>query len=232
MNLTANSIKKEQRKTEDKDHITGYIEAVKIGKVTLIADKSINLTNYGADDIIERRKGLFSFFESKEKTKFKLYKTKTCIEDWILPSITESIQEAFNHVISIGQITAEEKLAYYTAKAINIIICGGVTSLFVKTKYKGEQKDIMYVDKIQVYREVKYSAIEMKGAFKKYLPDVFNNIKSIQEFPNNKIELLTLTPEEEAIMTMLKKQWKAIPVSDIHNLDGIQQKIQAYHELE
>ena len=225
-------IKSATEKITNEGYIIGYLEAIKTGKKVFIADNTIEITSKEPDEVLSRPVGLLGIFMPKEKTKFKLYREKNCIEDLIRPSIAGSMNEAFNHAVETMQVTAEEKLAFKTVKAINIVVCGGAITVLAKSVYKKKQEDVTYVDKVQISREIKYSANEMKNAFKKHLSDVYENVKTIQEFPNAKMELLLLEPAEEELMTMLKRQWKAIPGPQIHTLDKIQQKITAYKELE
>ena len=219
-----------KRKTELENCIVGYIEVEKVGKKVFIMGEAIDLTEIKEKKIRIKPK-LFDFLKKKEDRLFKVYREKISIEDRLRKSIKESLNGSFVHAVETMQVKENQKLAFITAKAINIIIAGSTTTLFVKSEFKGEEKDINYTNNIEIYRELTYLPIEMKAAFKKHLPEVYENIKTIQEFPNVEMEKLFLTKEEDALMNMLKRKWKAISSKEIAVLDEIQQKITAYKEL-
>ena len=212
-----------------KDIIVGYIDATKTGKVFSIEDKGIALKTIEKDKILELKPGIIGLFKPKKTTHFCLYKERTIIEKKLRPSIRKSMEDAFLSYNEKNEEKQKEKLAFFIVKGVNLI--QNSTTLFVNSQYKKKQEDITYVKTIQIYREKKYSPFEMVTAFKQCLPEVFEAIKKIQAFPNSDMQLLFLTKEEEALMTMLKTKWEIIPIKNTKIVQSILEKIEADEEI-
>ena len=219
-------------KNKKDNSITGYVEIEKIGKRIFMLNGALELDNIDKDKEVKIKNSILSLFTPKEKKSITLYKERSFINEKLRESVKESLEKAFEYAISIGQVDKKHKLAYMTVKAINIIIKETSSVLFVMSNYDKEQKDTIYVDNMKIIREIKYSAIEMKDAFKKQLIEVYENIREIQTFPNGDIEKLFLTKPEDDMIKMLKRGWKTIPMKDIPILHSIQEKIAAHKELE
>lgn len=227
--MSAKPIKKEKPKPEMK---LGHIQIDKIGKKTFISgiNKEIESVDRDFEYRIEQR--FFDFLKKKEEYLIPLYKDKTFISKCIRPSIMKSLEEAFNHAKSITSVNENHRLAYLTLRAINIIIKECSTVYAVGSTFKEEQADVNYVSNFKIFRKVNYNALEMQEMLRESMPEVYDNIKKIRNFPNVNIPDLILNPEEEAVMNMIKQSWKTLPVAkSVAIINTIQRRIEALEQI-
>ena len=220
-------------KTNKPEIKLGYIQVEKAGKKTTIPELGIELPSIERDQQFKIEKKLLNVFKKKQNYLIPLYKGKMFVEKQIRPSILSSLEEAFQHAVGIKSVEANQKLAYMTIRAMNIVIKQCTTVLCVGSQFDEEQKDITYVDNFCIYRKVNYNSGEMQDILKDVMPDVYENIKEIRGFQNIDMPKLFLTKEEEDIMMMIKQGWKTLAIAkNVSLLHIIQEKIKAHKELE
>lgn len=231
--LSAKPINKDKTKEKSKSEMKlGYIQIEKTGKKSFISGINKEIDSIERDFEYKVDQKFFDFLKKKEEYLIPLHKDKLFISKQIRPSILKSLEEAFNHAKSIESVNEDQRLAYLTLRTINIIIKECSTVYAVGSTFKDDQEDLNYVNNFKIFRKVNYNALEMQEMLKTPMPEVYENIKKIRNFPVAEMPELFLSSEELDVMNMIKQSWKTLPVNkNVSIIHTIRKRIDAYEML-
>lgn len=230
--MTTMSVKPIIKEKVKLDMKLGHIQIEKAGKKIFVSGINQEIESVERDFQFKLESKFFDFLKKKEEYLIPLHREKTFIEKRIRPSIIKSLEEAFNHAKGIKMVEEDQRLAYLTLRAINIIIKECSTVYAVGSNFKEEQRDLNYVNNFKIFRKVNYNAMEMQEMLRNSMPEVYENVKKIRNFPNVEMPELFLSEEETAVMNMMKQSWKTLPVAkSVEVLHKIQKRIEAYEVL-